>query len=264
MLADGRYETEELEPLLAWVTARRTTRGRSTVIEVGANVGTTTVPLCQHGQHVIAFEPIPRLRSLLIENLTSNGVLDLASVQSLAIAEHEGEVEMRVSDSGGSEIVTDSVQSIADRRGPEYFSGRQATGGTENLIRVATRPLDRALADLGIDAEDVLVVWSDTEGAETGVIAGGAHLWGAGVPLWLEVWPVGLDEHDGLDSFFAAVDEHFVGFVDREDLISLTERAPVRELSSLGSQLRRALETQSAHWSIDVLLVPPSMSAVRA
>jgi FkbM family methyltransferase len=259
MLADGRYETAELDPLLSWVSTNAFRPTAEVAVEVGANVGTTTVPLARRGHRVVAFEPVPRLRSLLIENLIANDLLDRVIVESSAIADIEGSLNMRESDSGGSEIVTDSAASIRARRGESYFSGRQAADvDKRRTIAVPVQTLDGALTSLKIKPEDVAVVWSDTEGAEAGVIRGGSHLWSDGVPLWVETWPAGLEEHGGVDTFMNAVKEHFSNFVSHHDLVVDGADARIQPLDRLEALLVRALREEATWWSTDVLLVPKS------
>jgi FkbM family methyltransferase len=257
MLAHGEYESAEIPPLCDWVAQRRPIGSHPVVVEVGANVGTSTIPFCQLGYRVVAFEPVPRIRALLEENLSANGYRSQVEVLPYAVAATDGTAEMRVSDAGGSELVSAELDDVVSRRGPAYISGRQAEAG--RTAQVSTRTLTSALAGVGVAPRDVAVVWSDTEGAETGVIAGGAPLWGDGVPLWLEVWPAGLEEHGGLDAFTQVVRTHFRGFLEREVLMDDGRAAQERPVTDLGPWLHTLLCTEASWASTDLLLVPTSM-----
>lgn len=256
MLAVGAYETEELPAVVDRVRRERPMRNYPFVVEVGANVGTTTIPLCESGYRVLALEPVPRLRAILEDNLVSNGHSAEVIVQPYAIAEVAGTAIMREGDSGSSELVTASIDEIRQRRGSEYFSGRQAEDGEPRELRVETRTLVEVLVEAGLGPRDVAFVWSDTEGAEAGVIAGGKSLWEDGVPLWVEVWPAGLDEHGGLDAFLELTATYFVGFIRRDELIDLGKVAPVHSLDILAAELHQILRTHPAWTSTDLMLVP--------
>jgi FkbM family methyltransferase len=257
MLAEGHYEVDELDPLLEFVGRRRQVHSDPVVVEVGANVGTTTIPLCQRGYYVVAFEPVPRIRELLLENLQANGFTSSALVVADAITEEDSDVTIRLSDSGGSGLLEDDPSGVGARRGAEYLSGRLSKGAEETL-EVRGRPLSCALDDLSVRLDHVVLAWSDTEAGETGVVLSGASLWKQGVPLWVEFWPVGLEEHGGLETFIDATSSFFSGFVSRDDLLRHRADAPIQTLDALMQTGMHATKELPEWWSTDVLLIPKS------
>ena len=66
----------------------RGSRGRE-VLEIGANIGTTTVPLVTvlGAAHGHAFEPIPRNLELLERNVAGNGLGDRVTIHAAAVSD---------------------------------------------------------------------------------------------------------------------------------------------------------------------------------
>ena len=66
LIATGEYAEPEVQKLLSLVGAE------SVVIEVGANIGSISVPLAKKVRLLICFEPYPEICKLLAENLARN------------------------------------------------------------------------------------------------------------------------------------------------------------------------------------------------
>jgi FkbM family methyltransferase len=137
--------------------------------------------------------------------------------------------------------------------------GVQGFGPAADLPRVEVPACSLAslLAERQVAPEEVGLVWSDTQGYEREVIAGGEALWRVGAPLFLELWPRGLGAHGGVAAFLAAAGRCFRGFVSEEDLARTPFPAP-RPIGELAARLG-ALEG-NAH--TDALLVPERAEAV--
>ena len=98
---DGRYEGEEIEAVIAWLGEEH----RSMVIDVGANVGTTTIPFAKAGYNVVAIEPVPTTFAMLSRNVEANGFENQVRCVNRAISATSGRVDMWVTKgSGRSEL----------------------------------------------------------------------------------------------------------------------------------------------------------------
>jgi len=234
LFLDGQFELDVLPRLLELI-------GDGTIVDVGANVGTTTVPLAQRGRSVIAIEPVPHTFALLVTNVEENRLTDLVRCVNQAILAQEGDVEMVFAHgSGQSEVLTDTA-SPAFRRWSFEERGR---------VRVPGGPLDPLLQRLEVAPEDVALVWSDTQGCETDVLVSGERLWSAGVPVYLELDPFALGQHGGVERFLQVAEAHFGGFLLEADVIAGVRRAtPVREL-------RRTVAAMASDDFTNVLLLP--------
>ena len=127
------------------------------VLEIGANIGTTTVPLVTvlGAAHVHAFEPIPRNLELLERNVALNHLEDRVTIHAVAVSDRDGTLAFSV---------------------PERFwgSSRVAADGSEQVRCTTVDAL----------ALEPALVWIDVEGHESAVLAGAQSL--SAVPTVLE------------------------------------------------------------------------------
>jgi FkbM family methyltransferase len=206
----GRYSGEEIAAILGWLEAQ----DKRTIVEVGANIGTTTLPFARSGYRVVAIEPVPSTFAMLQRNVEVNGYADRVHCVRSAVSVSPGDVEMWVTKgSGQSEVVSGDGKPAFALYGEGYEQAARR-------ITVPSGRLDALLSADQVAIDDVALVWSDTQGYEANVIETGRGLWAAGVPLYVEVAPWMLERHSGgLDRFIACVEECFAGFVPREHLI---------------------------------------------
>src|SRR5262249_16975928 len=145
-------------------------RGR-VVVEVGANIGTTTIPLLAwYGAATVeAFEPDPLNHDLLRCNLILNHVEQGARTYNIAISDVDGEVEL--------EQCTYNLGDHRVRVGVEP-PGRGLHGeGGRSTIAVAARRLDSAVSS---PHDSVALVWVDAQGHEAHILEGSERLLEAG------------------------------------------------------------------------------------
>jgi len=137
------------------------------VLEVGANIGTTTVPLLTvlGASRVHAFEPVPRNLALLERNVALNGLGEAVTVHASAISERPGTVSLTL---------------------PDRFwgSSRVSTGQPGPVHTARCRTIDELIAQRTIDPERLALVWIDVEGHEASVLRGATTL--PPTPLVLE------------------------------------------------------------------------------
>jgi FkbM family methyltransferase len=243
--ADGDYDAERRDALLeAMRLWGRIAPDRDLVVEIGANFGSHTVPFALAGLRVLAIEPVPFLFELLNENVRQNGLADSVRCHRAAISRRPGTAQVLIpaTNGGGGELAIEGR--------PPAFEPRLPT------LRAAAaplEPLDGVLRRLAVDPGAVAFVWSDAQGCEADVIASGRPLWAAGVPLYAELWPRGLEQQASVAEFLALTSRHFSSFIEADALADgRLERRPVAELADLveSSGWRR-----DPDWHTDVLLL---------
>jgi FkbM family methyltransferase len=155
LLNHGDYERAEMATLTALA------EHATVVFDVGANVGWYTLHLARQVAakqgKVYAFEPIPRTRKTLEENIELNDLQGVATVLPLGLGEMAGEVTFFVPGDTGS-VAASQRQLMADEK---------------NLQVVATvARLDDVVAEHRIRRLDLIKC--DIEGGELLMLRGGA------------------------------------------------------------------------------------------
>ena len=112
-------------------------------------------------------------------------------------------------------------------------------------------PLGDLLRSEGVKTGDIALVWSDAQGSEFYVVETGAHLWAAGVPLYLEVFPTLLGIHGELDVFIEQVEKVFGQFLTRNALIARGSPLDIKNF-------RMFLTGMTGSSYSDALLIPRS------
>jgi FkbM family methyltransferase len=228
----GPFELEFLErAVAALASAGHDVRGRR-FVEVGANIGTTTVPLVVRfgAAGGLAIEPEPGNARLLDVNVAANDLLD--RVQTLRAA---------VSDRAG----TTRLALAADNHGDHRLATGEADGSP--AIEVDTVTLDGLVDDGRIDPAATGVVWVDVQGHEGRVLAGATRLREAGVPFAVEFVPDLLVEAGNLELFL----EHASAFRSLVDLRTSGGERPAADVAELAAAYRGAADTVT-----DLLLLP--------
>jgi len=145
---------------LAALIARQVPRN-STVIDVGANIGLSTILLARLTERVIAFEPSPPNVAFLRRNLERNGITNV-EVHAAAVSNEPGTLRFHVAQFGaGSHVV----------------AAGHVSGGTIPTVEVPAVTLD------GIDLSTIAFVKIDAEGHEPDVLAGARRLLAQDRPL---------------------------------------------------------------------------------
>ncbi len=222
----GRHPRGEVEALGEWLTARgRLGAAHPWAVEVGANIGAPTLFLARDlGRRVLAIEPVPANFELLRRNVAANEFGERVITVAAAVATESGTLTMlRPPKDGQCEVAS------------EASASRLAEDADLGRVDVPARPLDQLVAEHGIESAAVAFAWSDTQGFETGVVASGSALWAAGVPLFVEVWPEGLDAHDGVAAFVDAVSAAFTAFVPSQELCERGADAAARPIAEFAA-----------------------------
>jgi FkbM family methyltransferase len=216
----GGYQDHFIAPLLQCLRADgNPSIADGHVINIGANLGDVAIPLTRHVRKVIAIEPNPETFGRLLRNVKSNNLDDRIRCVNVAVGGEDGKGTLAIaSNPGNSELVPAS--------GTLGFS---PVDKQTSITEVSVRRIDTLLDQLDIDISEVSLVWSDTQGFETEVIRSGQMLWARGVPLWVEVWPRGLECHGGVAAFVAACCESFTSF--RIGTTGIGERKDICDLA---------------------------------
>ncbi len=146
----GSYEMASIEE------ARARVPRNGVVLDVGANIGTFTLPLAFHVTEgsVIAVEPSPAALRRLTEHTASSRPAHRVTIVPSALGREPGELTLHPSSRQGAQDI-----------GTWSAYGEESTG-----ITVEVRRGDDLLESLGIDRLDLIKI--DVEGMEVDVLAG--------------------------------------------------------------------------------------------
>ena len=207
----GWFLEETVRVLNALNEIGRLTAGK-VFVDIGANIGTQTLYALRFGHfdRAVCFEPEPRNVRLLRTNAILNGVEDRIHIVPAAAGDKPGEVAMSIS------RYNSGAHSLRVRRGDDY-------------VKVKVVTVNEKLFELGISADQVGLIWVDTEGYEPEVISGASCLVEKKRPIVFEfnpaVYPCGGER---LLTFVAA--NYEVGAVLRKGTL---EWKPARHLASM-------------------------------
>lgn len=178
-----------------------------TFVDIGANIGTSTVPaLTVFGAaDAVAIEPDAENYKLLRCNLIANDVED--RVRTLHAA---------VSDRNGTGVLELDRGNWGDHR-VRTRAGVTSGGFQESTRPTVTVPLTRfddIARELPIDLDRVGIVWMDVQGHEGHVLAGASSLIASEIPVAIEYWPYGLRRADGLTLLHDLISDGYRTVVD--------------------------------------------------
>jgi len=188
------------------------------MIDIGANVGSTSIPRVLLGdvERVYGVEPDPANYACLQRTIADNALAAHVLIDRVALGSIDGEANLLV----------------ASRMGRHRLLAAGVT--RSNTIRVATMRADTWAERLGGDLARVRYVKCDTQGWEAHVLAGAPHLLARRDIIWeMEICP-GLLEAAGstLDDLCATLARHFDWFVDLRADDETLDRQPSANLAS--------------------------------
>ncbi len=145
----------------------------STFVDVGAHIGTTTIPaVSRHGfARAIALEPDPGNARLLRVNAVLGDVADRVVVVEAAASSAPGRARFARGFRRGEP--DDGVGSLELR------------GREDDVFEVALTTVDREISRVGVSAEDVGLLWLDVQGHEVEALTGATSLVDRRVPVVL-------------------------------------------------------------------------------
>jgi FkbM family methyltransferase len=203
---NGAYDLETMRCALQLLQTEggRTLQGR-TVLDVGANIGVSIIPLMRlfGAGHGIAFEPAPDAVEMLELNVALNDLGERVHVMALGLSDRDGALELALSaDNFGDHRIRAS-----DANASDDTSGRQT-------VTVQVRRLDGLVQSGEVDGAAVGLVWLDVQGHEGHVLAGARDLLASGVPVVTEFWPSAMRRAGGLEAFHDVVRSCFARVFD--------------------------------------------------
>lgn len=201
-------------------------KGR-TFVDVGANIGTTTIPAIKtfHAAKVIAFEPSPANFRLLRCNIIANDVTSDVDAYDVGLSNESGTAlfELSRTNSGDHRV-----------RMPGIDSPGELDEGNRPTITVPVITLDEHFQRADIDIDDIGLLWLDTQGHEGHVLAGATMVVDSAVPVACEYWPYGLQRSGGLSLLHDLVTRHYRWVIDvRRSTPSRVDRFPAASLPEL-------------------------------
>lgn len=239
----GGFEQPQILGLLNWMRDHGVISGeRNVIIDAGANIGTTSIPLARStGCRVLAIEPVSRNFQCLKRNVESNGLCNNILLAQRAVLREPGVVKMVLTGltSGSHYVVRDGISE---------FAGFRTVGYEE----VQAETLEGIVAGAGLQLDEIAMVWADVQGCELDLIETGGNLWRRGVPLWAEIEPGSLKHQRTLARFPEAAAGHFEWFTPAADVIENGPNARRRPISELNEMILSIPKTEHT----DVLFIP--------
>ncbi len=239
--ADGRLEGRFSHRILArgWLPLAEVLQARelavgTAMIDIGANIGTTSITRAVLGdfQVVYAAEPEPNNYGCLVQNVVANDLRGFVLPDQVAIGSFDGDAFLKLSNSsiGGHELAKDPKDD-PDRR----------------FVRVPCRTLDSWAAGLGIDLDLVTFVKCDAQGSEGHIFRGATEVLRHKHIAWqIEFWPHGLRKTGfEVQEFLDLIRHHFTQMIDLRpwgdgirvrpvsDLAKVVERLPGKKFTEL-------------------------------
>lgn len=175
-------------------------QGRGTLIDIGANIGLTSIPIARERRIVCyAFEPEARNFLYLRQNILANAVESLVNCFNLALYSKEGvlQFELAMGNLGDHRVegaaTTGEVASGPDRRQEKRRS-----------VEVNATTLDAFFRGKSLDSP--IVVKCDTQGSEVHVLRGASEFLGRVDYLIAEFEPYLLDRAgDSVDAYIDSI-----------------------------------------------------------
>jgi FkbM family methyltransferase len=173
------------------------------VVDAGANVGTSIVPLIRlfGAADGVAIEPAPANVDMLRLTLALNDLTDRVDVVPAAVSDRPGHASLALSrdNSGDHRLLVDGSGS------PE---------SSADSVDVAVTSIDELVARGSIAPDRVGLLWIDVQGLEGHVLAGSTALLDLGVPIVTECWPTLLRGVGGLERFERAIAGRYRTVID--------------------------------------------------
>lgn len=209
-----------------------------TFVDVGANIGTSTVDaLLAFGfARAVCFEPDPRSFRLLMANVAVNGLDARVRAHPVALSAAAGTDRLHLS-------LTNRADNrlVGDEEPPSAHSGP--------VVEIARERFDDVVARGEIRLAEVGVLWLDAQGHEPLVLQGAGRALEAGIPLVMEYTPAALRAAGSLVALEAMIQSHYTTVVDLHLLV-----AGLRSQAVLGAaDIRRLRSLDREH--TDLLLV---------
>lgn len=243
---EGGFELHVMEAAIALIEERLgypPLAGR-VFVDVGANIGTSTIPALRTlgARHALALEPAEENCRLLRANIAANNLEGRVTVVQVALSDRSGKREL--------EIGPDNSGDCRIRLSSDPGAFDEPTWATET---VSTATFDDVCHDQAIRIEDIGMVWMDTQGHEAHVLEGAAALLRSSVPVLAEYWPYGLQRAGALERLHAIVAANYRAVIDVRASME-SDRVEELPASSVGDLAERYDSEHSGEYTDIALL----------
>jgi FkbM family methyltransferase len=171
-----------------------------TFVDVGANIGTSTIAALKAGfGRGVALEPEPENFNTLRLNTVINGLDDRVTALQVAGSDRAGHAQLQVADG---------------QSGKHRMAGKKES---DLEITVRTVTLDGLVDEGVIDVDRAGLLWLDVQGHETQVLKGASRLVAGGCPILFEWQPKMMASPVTAGALHAVLDQYtsFVNVRDR-------------------------------------------------
>ncbi len=233
-IATGGFQKSEVQELISFCHELKIPLGGK-FVDVGANIGTSTIFALKSGQFstAIALEPIPENLALARLNISSNLLENRVKLLSNAASNKNGIFQMELSGAN-----------CGDHR-----LGSHPTAATGKFLNIEARILDDVIAEQVSSLKEISLVWMDTQGHEGFVLEGSLKLIRAGIPFSIEFRPMALKEAGCFETLLKIIECEFCGFIE----LGTGKKLHFNDVKEIRSFAKR-FENTILH--TDLLLVP--------
>jgi FkbM family methyltransferase len=185
----GEYESDLNQCVLDILKSEGQLNTNSVLLDIGANIGTTSVAmlLANAMSKALAIEPVPANFELLQQNASSNQLTHRMLTRQIAISDHAGDVTMELNTTLHGDHRVRVSSSAINRQDLFQESSRP-------IVSVQSIPLDQLLIQESIAPTDIGLVWIDVQGHEGYVIKSGHALFSQKPPTLIELWKYGIEQ----------------------------------------------------------------------
>jgi FkbM family methyltransferase len=183
-------------------------------VDVGANIGTTTIPALTDGAvSAIAFEPVRANYALLVANAILNGLEDRLDARHAAVSGSSGTVNMELS---------------PVNQGDHRVRTQPPTAGAFDETAWTTEPVRAVTLDDELAGHTLGLLWIDTQGHEPHVLDGAQAVIATGVPVVAEFYPYALARSGVIDHYIDQIGS-FGRVIDVRASIAMGSDVPVSD-----------------------------------
>jgi FkbM family methyltransferase len=214
-------------------------KGKGTIVDVGANIGVTSIGMMRTGEveRAVALEPEPQNFRILQHNVAQNGLSERVLCLPYAVSDRTASASLELSDMNFGDHRVRRVPMAA----PECFDE-----STSRTISVPADTLDNLLRQIPDDfARSVCVIWIDVQGHEGYVFQGARRLLERGIPVVSEIWPYAIRRAGMSEREFCCIASSLwsIFYVRRGGRV---RRYPISQLGSFLGELNGAGDFSNA------------------
>jgi len=204
--------------------------GKGTYIDIGANIGLTTIPIVRKKDiQCFAFEPEINSYFSLRKNIIANGVEQKVKAFNVALFSDDCILEMELSNiNSGDHRIRVEQRNV--------LNGCQYNESSRRTAKVRARKLDSVLMPERLIKPVVMKV--DTQGSEVRVFRGAEKCLNLVDYLIVEYWPYGLLRiGDSTEAFIQAIRQFQYGAMYDDSKLGILELRPIEELINVISSI---------------------------